>query len=278
VQATFTSLLSLASSSNGPSPADIQLASAMHPLLCSVFVESQRLSASDVSLPDVVTLLANEARSDLSVGSAVTRTHHQAANGFCVMAPAASAEERLVRGTGIYLAASRVNHSCFPNVARFDYFDAPGSDNMLLHLRARLLAFCRPPLSHVPPQAIDPIPAGSELLMSYFQVTLPRAQRQERLLRDYGFRCACPRCELEAAAALQSSGDAMDAESGEENWERGGDGYSAEYALWFLKNVCPREGCGGTLAPPSEVADCMECNRCAYLRSDAEFYALLEEV
>ena len=61
-----------------------------------------------------------------------------------------------------------------------------------------------------------------------------------------------------------------------EAWERMGDGYSAEYALWFLKNVCPLEGCGGTLAPPTTTADAMECNRCGCLRSDAEFYASLE--
>ena len=61
-----------------------------------------------------------------------------------------------------------------------------------------------------------------------------------------------------------------------EAWEGQGEGYSAEYALWFLKNVCPLEGCGGTLAPPTTTADAMECNRCGCLRSDAQFYAELE--
>jgi len=127
-------------------------------------------------------------------------------------------------------------------------------------------------------QAIDPIPVGTELLMSYFQVTLPRAHRQARLLTDYGFVCACQRCQLEAAGARSCGASAMDADGSDdgEEWEQGGQGYTPEYALWFLKNVCPRSGCGGTLAPPSTVADVMECNFCGHLRTDAAFYADLE--
>ena len=38
-------------------------------------------------------------------------------------------------------------------------------------------------------QAIDPIPAGAELLISYFPVTLSRTERRLRLLDEYGFEC-----------------------------------------------------------------------------------------
>ena len=237
----YASLLQLASRPQGPAAGEAQLAAALLPLLHSVFVASQRLPAAEVSVEEVAFLLAVEA-----------------CNGFCVTAAAAAGEEVRVRGTALYLRASRMNHCCFPNVARFDYFDGPGAG------RTRLL--CR---------TIDPVPAGAELLMSYFPVTLPRAQRQQRLLGDYGFACACARCELEGVAAA-GAGGGMAADEEGEAWEGQGEGYSAEYALWFLKNVCPLEGCGGTLAPPTTTADAMECNRCGCLRSDAQFYAELE--
>jgi hypothetical protein len=40
-------------------------------------------------------------------------------------------------------------------------------------------------------QALDPIAQGTELLMSYFPISVPRAQRQLRLQNDYGFTCRC---------------------------------------------------------------------------------------
>lgn len=195
----------------------------------------------------------------------------EAANGFCVMAPdggpTGDGMARRVRGTGLYLLASRLNHGCFPNVARFDAFDAPGEGGWCLQIRA-----------------MDPIPAGSELLLSYFPISLPLAQRQARLRADYGFECACARCSLEAAAAASMAGGAMSAGAGGVDgdddddaapWEAGGDGYDAEYSLWFLKFLCPVEGCGGTLAPPMPTATTMLCNYCGAARDDAEFWAAL---
>ena len=38
-------------------------------------------------------------------------------------------------------------------------------------------------------QALDPIPQGEEILMSYFPISLPRSERQQRLQNDYGFSC-----------------------------------------------------------------------------------------
>ena len=81
------------------------------------------------------------------------------------------------------------------------------------------------------------------------------------------------------------------AEDGAEAWEQGGEGYSVEYSLWMLKFLCPRLGCGGTLAPPNTTADVMEvrrsaalcrsgltrsqCNYSGALRTDDAFYAML---
>lgn len=81
----------------------------------------------------------------------------QAVNGFCIMASGGD-EQRAVRGTVVCLHAARLNHGkqarftaggckslsarllgCFPNVARFDYFDASRSDSTLLHFKVRPL-------------------------------------------------------------------------------------------------------------------------------------------
>ena len=65
---------------------------------------------------------------------------------------------------------------------------------------------------------------------------------------------------------MEASDDgSSDSSSGDdaEQWEQGGEGYSVEYSLWMLKFLCPRDGCGGTLAPPNPTADVMEV-RCAF--------------
>lgn len=50
------------------------------------------------------------------------------------------------------------------------------------------------------------------------------------------------------------------------------------YALWFLKFMCPEEGCGGSLAPPTPTADGMVCNYCGRVRTDQEFFEELEDM
>ena len=73
----------------------------------------------------------------------------------------------------------------------------------------------------------------------------------------------------------------MEAEAGSEDEDpqsgAAGPVRDVVYALWFLKFLCPEEGCGGTLAPPHPAAETMECNYCGRLRSDAEFYECLED-
>ena len=145
------------------------------------------------------------------------------------------------------------------------------------------------------PQALDPIPQGTEILMSYFPISLPHAERQQRLLSDYGFSCkcvspssaqpashllihsvplqSCKRCEIEGQGLAGMAVSDDDSASGDssvsgEDWEQGGDGYSVEYSLWMLKFLCPKEGCGGTLAPPTTTAVVMEARhparRCTF--------------
>ena len=57
---------------------------------------------------------------------------------------------------------------------------------------------------------------------------------------------------------------------------RRADRIPATYALWFARNMCPVDGCGGTLAPPHATADHMTCNYCGRRRGDEEFFRLME--
>jgi hypothetical protein len=72
---------------------EAQLAATLHPVLCAAFVATGRLRATDVTVEEAAVLLATEA-----------------ANGFCVMARPDAGDARRVRGTGVYLQSSRINH------------------------------------------------------------------------------------------------------------------------------------------------------------------------
>jgi SET and MYND domain-containing protein len=50
----------------------------------------------------------------------------------------------------------------------------------------------------------------------------------------------------------------------------------AYIGIFLLKYVCPRQGCGGTLAPLPGAPDRFECAMCGGQRSEAEFLAELE--
>lgn len=45
--------------------------------------------------------------------------------------------------------------------------------------------------------ARDSIPEGTELSISYVDLSLPRAVRRQALRDGYGFWCECPRCQKE---------------------------------------------------------------------------------
>jgi SET domain-containing protein len=85
------------------------------------------------------------------------------------------------QGTGFFSLQSTINHSCAPNA----------------------VADCLPS-GEVVITALQDIPAGSEVLLSYIEEEDANLRERRRMLRDYGFTCACQRCEAEQlAGALQ---------------------------------------------------------------------------
>eukprot|EP00976_Prorocentrum_cordatum_P047758 964616-Prorocentrum_minimum.AAC.1 len=112
--------------------------------------------------------------------------------------------ERQVRAQAVYPLAARINHACMPNVARFDYVDQPGPDNLKLHMRT-----------------LDHIPAGTELVQSYFPISQHYAARRDRLVSIYGFECACARCVHEAQHQGSEEEESSEEEE-EEAMEEGG--------------------------------------------------------
>ena len=244
----------------------------------------------------------------------------EAHNAFGIMAPATPNDpERRVRGGAVYDLASRVNHDCFPNVARFDNFDGDVSregSGFPSDPAANAVAAAPDELRLV---AIDRIPAGTEITMSYLPVSEPVGRRRRRIRDTFGFSCECERCRLETswaredgdptgdepnvagsnpgvgadafftaegeAAAEARAAAAEEAMEEEEDRraasldvaerERRADRMPPEFAMWFARNMCPEEGCGGTLAPPNTTADHMTCNYCGRRRTDEEFFRAL---
>ncbi|CAF9933562.1 hypothetical protein IMSHALPRED_009393 [Imshaugia aleurites] len=84
--------------------------------------------------------------------------------------------------SGIFLKASRINHSCRPN-AFFSW-------NLLLH--------------RMTIHAIVDIPAGEEVTVSYVFPFFALAHRRDVFRKHYGFECDCPVCCLELASAQRS--------------------------------------------------------------------------
>lgn len=187
---------------------------------------------------------------------------------------------RQVRAYAIYAQASLFNHDCLPNACRFDYIDKPGVGNTDIIIRS-----------------LHDISEGAEVCISYFPVNWQLSKRQGKLKEEYGFECKCERCKIEEGwsdeeQADESGGIEGDA-SGEEDEEmevttdeeeleveEAQEG-SFPHAMFFVKYLCPRESCGGTLAPlpPNEgvTSSVMECNVCGQLRSEEEFLKEIEE-
>ena len=85
---------------------------------------------------------------------------------------------------GIFLRASRFNHSCRPNA----YFAWNGiSRRLTIH-------------------AILDIPAKTEIFLNYLpqDYLKPVAQRRQALRQNYGFNCSCVACERDAAFGVLS--------------------------------------------------------------------------
>ncbi|KAG6501434.1 hypothetical protein ZIOFF_041314 [Zingiber officinale] len=177
---------------------------------------------------------------------------------------------KLREAYGIYPNASFFNHDCLPNACRFDYVDQARENNTDIVVRA-----------------IHDIPVGREVCLSYFPVTWRYLERQTRLMEDYGFRCECDRCVVEKD---WSDDDDEDGEEKEDEDEEGmeeedeamenmdttgedGEDGNFPHAYFFVRYVCDRENCGGTLAPLPPTADgspsnLMECNVCGMLKTE----------
>lgn len=192
-------------------------------------------------------------------------------NAFGLMEPptgSGGTGERRVRAYGIYPKASLFNHDCLPNACRFDYLDGGGGNGRSTDMFVR---------------AIHDIPEGREVCLSYFPVNWRYKERQRRLREDYGFTCECDRCMVEKNWKDEEEDDMEEAMDGEEveGGDTGGDDEGMEemeagedgdfpHAYFFVRYMCQRESCGGTLAPlpPSPqgvVSDVMECNVCGHL-------------
>lgn len=179
--------------------------------------------------------------------------------------------ERRVRAYGIYPKASFFNHDCLPNACRFDYVDGDGENNTAIVVRA-----------------IHEIPEGREVCLSYFPVNWNYKERQARLLQDYGFKCECDRCQVEKNWKDEDEDqeeeivESMDEEDGTEGMEEDNGGVGGEddgdfpHAYFFIRYVCDRENCGGTLAPlppapGGTTSSVMECNVCGRCKTDDGF-------
>ena len=218
----------------------------------------------------------------LSAANTLARVH---CNSFGVMAHAdicdplvddVDDERRLmVRGTVMYARLSRFNHSCAPNVCRFDRFDedANWAASSAVSLRSAGDMWNGRADSYV--LAMTDIPAGEELCISYLPLIWIRRDRRERL-EGYGFRGICPRCQVE----VDEDDEEDDEEEGEEEQqqkkivddvqdeEEGNATLRTYYELWINRHTC--SGCCGTLAPIA-INSCDErCSRCGRVECDAE--------
>lgn len=133
--------------------------------------------------------------------------------------------------------------------------------------------------------------------MSYFPVNWGYADRQKRLLEDYGFACDCDRCRVERNWRHDDEVGGGDDEGmmeedtkhhhdnndkgmevTEEEEEEDNDNDDFPHAYFFVRYVCQRDNCGGTLAPlpPSDdngmpaASNTLECNVCGQLSKEED--------
>ncbi|KAK4395269.1 Histone-lysine N-methyltransferase ASHR2 [Sesamum angolense] len=140
-------------------------------------------------------------------------------------------------------------------------------------------------------RVIHDLPVGREICLSYFPVNLKYSERQQRLKEDYGFTCDCDRCNVEANwSDNEEEGEGEIDQEDEDMDEDADDDMGADlettecgmakenddfpHAYFFMRYMCSRDNCGGTLAPlppvdarPSTV---MECNVCGNLSNCEE--------
>ncbi|KAG2582314.1 hypothetical protein PVAP13_6KG100335 [Panicum virgatum] len=170
-------------------------------------------------------------------------------NSFAIMEPYrpwTPLELQKARAYAVYPRASLLNHDCLPNACHFDYPDRPGPGNTDIVVRA-----------------LHDIPEGREVCISYFAANWRYADRQRRLLEDYGFRCECDRCQVESQwkdddddnngdDAMEEEGEEDGADGGDDGMEEEGDADGDDdfpHAYFFVRYLCDSEGCWGMLAP-----------------------------
>ena len=88
-------------------------------------------------------------------------------------------EAQQVHGAAIYFVHPNINHSCTPNAKVAN----PHGDHRIVV------------------KATRDIGAGEEITLSYINEMLPVQERQQQLMVQYMFRCACPRCTTELLEA-----------------------------------------------------------------------------
>eukprot|EP00873_Tetraselmis_striata_P004402 jgi/Tetstr1/424666/TSEL_015188.t1 len=228
----------------------------------------------------------------MTIEEAAVLLRKEELNSYGVMAPSAAGGERRIRGSGMYVHASLLNHECLPNVVRYDDFDSPGPGNTRISMRA-----------------LAGIPAGSEVLQSYFPLNWSFRERQERCQEQYGFQCGCPRCQLEQhweegesdmdgseadEGSMEEEEEEAAPQAGPSAAEKGkavmqtvesasmGDAAAEDdvqdtYQYMFItKHLCQHNECFGTMAPTAPNSEVLQCNMCGSTKTEAEFLAELE--
>ncbi|KAF3970156.1 hypothetical protein CMV_006123 [Castanea mollissima] len=137
--------------------------------------------------------------------------------------------ELIPLGTGLYPVISIINHSCLPN--------------SVLVFEGRLAVI----------RAVQHIPQGAEVLISYIDTTGSTMTRQKALKEQYLFTCTCPRC-----IKLGQSDDIQESAVLE--------GYR-----------CKDEGCNGFLLRSSDDKGFI-CQQCGRVRDKEEIRKIASEV
>lgn len=100
-------------------------------------------------------------------------------------------------GSCIGITASRINHSCIPNVQFF--FEEVVPENLFENTRdtnSDTLTDNKydPTVGVIVFRALRSIPRGKEIVSNYETIYATRTQRQLQLQMHYGFRCDCDAC------------------------------------------------------------------------------------
>eukprot|EP00803_Ostreobium_quekettii_P008093 evm.model.scf_3553.1 EVM.evm.TU.scf_3553.1 scf_3553:1881-7957(-) len=167
--------------------------------------------------------------------------------------------ERQVRGSGFYLLSSMINHECLPNVARCDDFDSNQDNNTFMVFKA-----------------LHNLPAGTEVVQSYFPMNWDFEDRQQQCKSVYGFECSCPRCQVEAAGSDPTEDMDVDAMEGNGHGVDSSNVDVTYIHLFLLKHLCPVRGCGGTMIPQIGTSTGC-CNVCGELLTEQQFLQFLEQ-